>query len=106
MFVLVRLSNSRKVIVPMKWILGFNENMAKQWNYGVNYSKRNEYKIFVSNNFNEDPDFTTCVLVALNECRSGCYNGSVLKCFGNEIITHSINNVNRSDNMKESFYFV
>lgn len=89
MFLIVALEDSKKVLVPIKWIFGLNKDTPKLFNYGVTYLKRNKYKIFVSNNFNEEPDFTMKVLDQFKENRSGCYKGSIVKCFGNQINTKS-----------------
>lgn len=82
MFFVVYLSNSERVLVPSNWIRGISEFKTLLINYGIPYLKNKSFKIFVSPNLNDEPDFQLEICEQFNIERRACYIGSIKYCFG------------------------
>lgn len=81
MFFLISLKTSgQKKIVPIKWVN--NINLPILLNYGVTFYKKKEHLVYISNDINDEPDFTLEVLDSIENNQPALYKSFVLKCFG------------------------
>lgn len=81
MYFVVKLKESaEKIVVPLKWIQDLN--MAQLWNYGITALKRKIFKVFVSQNMSEEPDFQLAVrTLPYNGNRTACYMATLIASF-------------------------
>lgn len=80
-FVVVLQSSKEKVIVPAKWIQGFDS--TKLFNYGIRYIKRKPYKIYFSQNmWHDEPDFQIAILDRIDFSQPACYRAKIVQQFG------------------------
>lgn len=82
MFFVVKLQNSQKALVPQKWIQNIDECLIMVYNYGVRYLKKKTFTVFISKNFEEEPDFKLNISNELQGDRSGCYKASIMRGIG------------------------
>lgn len=81
MFFLISLKRSgQKKIVPIKWVK--NVNLPNLLNYGVTFYKKKEHLVFISDNINDEPDFTLAVCDSIGNNQPALCKAFVLKCFG------------------------
>lgn len=81
MFFLISLKRSgQKKIVPIKWVK--NVNLPNLLNYGVTFYKKKEHLVFISDNINDEPDFTLAVCDSIGNKQPALCKAFVLKCFG------------------------
>lgn len=81
MYFIVKLKSSgQKQIIPMKWVQ--NLQIFRLLKYGVTYEKRHTYKIFVSNEMADEPDFALEVLAQIDKKRNACYQAHICHVFG------------------------
>lgn len=84
MYYIVKLRSQQKFLIPQNWIKNLDQYLMKIYNYGITYIKRDYFKVFISNNFNDEPDFQLPVLNAKTNDRSGCYEAQILRNFGKD----------------------
>lgn len=81
MYFLVSLKESvQKVVVPQKWIK--NLDLESILNYGIKCVKKKMYKVYHSNNFDDEPDFHLNVSNLFNKNRPACYEALLINVFG------------------------
>lgn len=94
MYFLVYLSNSKRVLVPSNWIQGFSEYKTILINYGIPYLKNKSFKIFVSPDLKDEPDFQLELSQHFKIDRHACYMGAIKYSFGK--FTFKISGARRS----------
>lgn len=82
MFFVVYLSNSERVLVPSNWIRGIGEYKMLLVNYGIPYLNGKLFKIFVSPNINDEPDFRLDIREQFAVGHCACYTGLIKYSFG------------------------
>lgn len=82
MFFVVYLSNAERVLVPSTWIRGIGEYKTLLVNYGIPYLKGKLFKIFVSPNINDEPDFRLDIREQFDVGHRACYTGLIKYSFG------------------------
>lgn len=88
MYFLVKLKNNQKSLVPQKWIKDIDKVLLKIYNYGIRYLKKKLFTVYISVNFHDEPDFDLSVFDELRLDRGGCYEASIVKCFGKHILIY------------------
>lgn len=81
MFFLIQLKSGQKNIVPIKWIKQLN--FCDLLNRGVTFFKKREYSVYISNDINDEPDFTLEVCDSIENKNPALYKGFIKICFGN-----------------------
>lgn len=91
MYFVVKLKDSAdKKVVPLKWIQHLN--MAQLWNYGLTVLKRKIFKVFISHNMSEEPDFQLAVQTfPYNGNRTACYMATVIASFCKYFLPNRLN---------------
>lgn len=64
----------------MKWVK--NINFPALLNYGVSFYKKKEHLVFVSEDINNEPDFTLDIFDSIANNKPALYKAVILKCFG------------------------
>lgn len=82
MFFVVYLSNSKRVLVPSNWIRGIDDFKTLLINYGISYLKGKTFKMFVSPDMDDEPDFNLEISQQFVNGRRACYNGKIKYSFG------------------------
>lgn len=65
----------------MKWIKKLN--LCDLLNRGVTFLKKREHLVFISNDINDEPDFSLEVFDSIENKNPALYKGFIKKCFGN-----------------------
>lgn len=96
MFFIVNISElKKKIIVPSKWIKDLNVDLVKIFNYGISYIKNKSFIVFVSENFDDEPNFNLESTAVFNIRRPSCYKANLLKCFGKGKISIYLNSIQK-----------
>lgn len=80
MFFLIKLKSGQKKIAPMKWVKHLS--LSDLLNRGVTFYKKKQHIVYISNNINDEPDFTLMVSESIANQKPGLYEGFIVKCFG------------------------
>lgn len=81
MFFLISLKSSgQKKIVPIKWVR--NLDLPTLLNDGVITYKRKVHLVYISQDINEEPDFTLDIFDSIQNGQPALYKAFILKCFG------------------------
>lgn len=68
--------------MPSNWIRGIGDYKTLLINYGIPYLKGKLFKIFVSSNINDEPDFRLCIREQFDVVNRACYTGLIKYSFG------------------------
>lgn len=104
MYFIVKLTPSaEKKIVPVKWIQ--NLDIVHLWNNGINSVKRNVFKVFISENISEEPDFLLAVReLPYDDTRPACYNATIVKSCGKYFSSERTFHIRKSFSAINVFY--
>lgn len=65
----------------MKWAK--NLDLPKLLNDGVQTYRKKVHLVYISQDINEEPDFTLCIFDSIQKGKPALYAASITRCFGN-----------------------
>lgn len=81
MFFLISLKVSgEKKIVPIKWVNKIN--LPDLLNYSVTFYRKKNHLVYISDDINDEPDFTLQIFDSIENKQPALYKAVALKCFG------------------------